>query len=261
VKVLETLRFGVINCPETIQEYISLAQSPHPTERRNVRIWRGQADVAWGIDSGALRRLRIKDPEVTDGSLAYYERQLIERAKHKGFHLFEGRALTDFEVLARLQHHGAATRLLDATRSCLVALYFACEKLPQSVGLVAGFHCWFLGGGEDEPEFRAYEDVVADLTRFHHPQTWEPPVVTPRVAAQHSQFLYSAISSDTRGTLWFDSDPGSFLAIGVTPDFKKLALEALAGAFDIRHQTLFPDISGFCHVNSTTFGLYELSRW
>lgn len=244
-----------------MEEFVSLAQSEHPTEQRNTRMWRGQADIDWGVDSGAVRRLRIRDPDVTDRSLAYYERELIERAKHKGFHLFEGRQLSDLEVLARLQHHGAATRLLDATRSCLVALYFACERLPHTTGLVAGFHCSFLGGGEDDPEFRAYEEVVADLAEFHHPQTWEPPVVTPRVAAQHSQFLYSAVSADPRGTLWLDDDPGSFLAIGASPEFKAVALTSLSRTFDIRHQTLFPDIGGFCHVNSTYFGVYELSRW
>ena len=38
-----------------------------------------------------------------------------------------GRQLSDLEILAELQHFGAATCLIDFSRSALVALWFACQ--------------------------------------------------------------------------------------------------------------------------------------
>lgn len=49
-----------------------------------------------------------------------------------------GRKLTDFELLAKLQHHGAATRLIDVSRNMLVALWFTCSSEPEKTGLLFG---------------------------------------------------------------------------------------------------------------------------
>ena len=39
-----------------------------------------------------------------------------------------GQQLSDLEILAELQHFGAATCLIDFSRSALVALWFACQQ-------------------------------------------------------------------------------------------------------------------------------------
>ncbi len=93
------------------------------------------------------------------------------------------------ELLARLQHHGAATRLLDTSRSALVALYFCCVSNPKKMGLLIGVHTDHLAGCESEPDARKYEEVMNDIKDTDTLFTWEPPVITNRIAAQHSQFL------------------------------------------------------------------------
>ena len=49
------------------------------------------------------------------------------KAKALGHDQKNGQQLSDLEILAELQHFGAATCLIDFSRSALVALWFACQ--------------------------------------------------------------------------------------------------------------------------------------
>ena len=42
----------------------------------------------------------------------------------------------EFEILTQLQHHGGKTNLVDFTTDCLIALFFACDGLPDEDGRV-----------------------------------------------------------------------------------------------------------------------------
>ncbi|MFD3232234.1 FRG domain-containing protein [Rahnella aceris] len=48
--------------------------------------------------------------------------------------------MTDFELLAKFQHHGAVTRLIDVSRNMLVALWFACRSQTDKKGILLGWH-------------------------------------------------------------------------------------------------------------------------
>jgi hypothetical protein len=102
---------------------------------------------------------------------------------------------------------------------------------------------------------------VGDLEAYPHPQTWDAPGVTPRIAAQHSQFLFSAVGSGNTGSLRIAETPKAFLPIAISPMFKQNALAMLSDQFDIRYSTLFPDIYGFGHVHGANYGQYENERW
>ncbi len=96
--------------------------------------YRGQQDYDWPLHSAATRRLikehgqeALDDPDFTQSYIGYHRDVFLDPARTRGFGHERGRRLTDIELLAKLQHFGAATGLLDFTWNPLVALWFVCE--------------------------------------------------------------------------------------------------------------------------------------
>lgn len=95
-------------------------------------IYRGTSDSSYRLEPGLDR---IKDL-VEDSEHALINEFLIRRPD-----AFTG--LTEFGVLAKMQHYGLPTRLLDFTMNPLVALFFACESKFSKNGRVV-CHSTFL---------------------------------------------------------------------------------------------------------------------
>src|SRR5258708_35766515 len=162
--------FGRIAQPESIAELLQLV-AKHAADRRNVYFWRGQPNIDWPIDSTAYRRLCRTQKDITEDGLQRYELYLLNHATHQGYRLEEGRLLSDFELLAKLRHHGAATRLVDFTRSVTAALWLSCSSEPDRDGLLLGIHSDHVGGGENAPEGRNYLDIFEGIKHLEYPQT------------------------------------------------------------------------------------------
>jgi len=262
MEYIDSELFGEIASPNKFSDILQLT-SDHSGDRRNVYMWRGQANMDWPMHSAAYRRLKSEGAHVTELRMRLYERRLIRLAAHQGYDYENGRKLSDLEVLAKLQHHGAATRLMDFSRNLLVALWFACKSEPNNTGLLFGIHTDNIGGYEGELETGTYDEIICqeELKEYSYPQTWQPPVVTKRIASQSAQFVYSAISNDPAGSLTFNKDDSTYLAMAINPSFKKELIELLEGTFDIRQLTLFPDIDGFCFAHNERFGAFDNDRW
>jgi hypothetical protein len=260
MKTVQTSIFGEVQAPDSFLELVSLTRTPLSSDdARIVRMWRGQSNIDWRIDSGSYRKIRLTNPNPKESEVRFYEKRLLERATHRGFRHIDGRQLSDFELLARLQHHGAATRLLDTSRSALVALFFAVSANAETTGALFGFHSDYLGGHEETLNDDSYNDIVGMIEEFDHPQTWQPPIVSHRISAQHSQFLYSKITDGETSSLAIPQK--SLQIIAISPDLKKESQKILSETFDIRYATLFPDIDGFGFDNSTAFDRWASDRW
>ncbi|HIF5672813.1 TPA: FRG domain-containing protein [Vibrio parahaemolyticus] len=256
---IDTDLFGCVPLPNNFAEILEIIRD-HAGDRRNVYLWRGQGDISWAIHSAAYRRLAQRG-EVTESQMQRYEKYLLSRATHQGYRFENGRELSDFELLAKLQHHGAATRLIDCSRNLLIGLWFCCSSEPNETGLLFGLHSDHLGGGESQSEVRQYDDIFKDLEDYEYPQTWQPPVVTKRIAAQGAQFLYSTVSAAPMGSLAIETESDRYVPIAISPDLKQKLLEELEGTFDVRYLTLFPDIDGFGHAHSFRYDQYGTERW
>ena len=94
-------------------------------------MYRGQKCAKWKLQSGAVERI-ISEETVQLQTLIEYHNTLLESVRLRGWNWdSNGRELGDLELLAKLQHHGAATCLLDFTTRFDIALWFACQEVNQ----------------------------------------------------------------------------------------------------------------------------------
>jgi hypothetical protein len=216
--------------------------------------WRGQASIEWGLDPSLVRRYRRHQGSgpgsaLTEPGLRAVERALIERVRAAGL----GSELGELELLARLQHHGAATRLLDCSRNAFVALWFACRWEPAQDGALIGFE---LGENAVHLDTEMLRYGVDDLLEIASGRLlwWQPRSLSPRISAQQAVFVFGQVVDEPWGSIRLGEGGVSLGGTGAIPGaaliFVSASLKQALNAIwepllGFSEEALFPDFDGF----------------
>lgn len=125
---------------ESLEEYINIVLKEFSKRKLNSLyekprvFFRGHNRDDYELLPSLARRITDKD-ELT---FVRFEKEMIQDARlHNPDEFNKGRY--PFSLLARMQHFGLPTRLLDITENALVALYFSCKGMYEHDGKIFCF--------------------------------------------------------------------------------------------------------------------------
>ena len=235
--------------------------------------FRGQEDAKWPLESSAERRLNLKENFSREkdriAQFQQYNAGLIKQCKLKNYDKREQMRLGALELLADLQHHGAATCLIDFTRSALVALWFACKKAnangkvfvvntadqktfsektdtEEPIDEVLAVSNFPPRKAENDPLTQATSATPTDQPNFWY---WKPAHLNERITAQHSLFIFGLPSPEKLG-------PEEII---VESENKEQIRTDLKELHDIWEESLFPDFIGFAYTQRSD-APYDIQR-
>jgi hypothetical protein len=174
-------------------------------------LWRGQANAAWGLEPAIHTRLRHQ-ADLDDDEVNRFTNGLLRAAKAAALNNHEGTNLPDMALLALLQHHGAATPLLDVSLDPLVGLYMATvspnpEDDDEDGVLFAIRRPSLLISAFDSRPFTEVYYWIGDEVALY-----SAPDVSERLRIQRGHFLLGGVSTaDRRVTIPLTCDPGTVM--------------------------------------------------
>lgn len=184
-------------------------------------IFRGAADISWGLVPAALRTAPVKNKRDTPAEQCRYEwalllafvrsvdrlglplpgnvgpddfvsrtRAVIDAVNQDATQIggYDHYPLEMLQVAALAQHHGVPTRLLDWTEDPIVAAHFSCASVDQEGEVVAPerqrFGVWVLRDfGYDSALTDGRVNSSSRLRRINVPRS-----ISPRLALQRATF-------------------------------------------------------------------------
>lgn len=188
-------------------------------------VWRGQAVEDWRLESKAGRA------GLTAAEILALEIEMIEQARRIGAD--NAQHMGDWEILARLRHHGALTRLIDCSTDPFVALWFLCDDTAKlDDGTTAQDHDGLLLALTrdqfkqiDRPYERNYPRA---FEREPTALLYSTPPIDPRIAAQ-------------RGVFVLHTEPHKSID---APESELGPLRSPSGRWTRDHARLFNDVCG-----------------
>lgn len=219
-------------------------------------IYRGQSNARWPLESGAARRIiqsiKVKGNDSTDivyapsDAIHHYHEDLLKKAREKGFGFRDGRPLSDLELLAELQHFGAATCLLDFTTDPLVALYFALGEGSEDARTDGKIFIYPIFGHSFVVDQSFADDEhakkIGEIISRDNPTLWRPIVhgeAERRIIRQSGVFAFNLSDRTPSMETHF-----------ISRNEKESLRKELKEFFGISAQNLFIDLAGFAQNNN-----------
>lgn len=207
-------------------------------------LFRGVSKDSYKIEASAYRRL----PEAQRNNparLLRINQDLIEKTRLLGHDQKNGQRLSDLELLAELQHFGAATCLIDFTRNALVALWMACQQSAtgEANGKVVAVR------SDDSarlatitPKLVTDKDIDyffrADEQKGYLLYQWQPKYQNHRIIAQQSVFVFGRAQVEIEDEcVILKSGKGDMLT----------SLDKVSG---ITEGSIYPDFDGFARLHA-----------
>lgn len=227
--------------------------------------FRGHVSAQWPLVPSLTRRLQLFSPDARLWPLRETRAMRVFRRKAH-IYLADRAALDDdLRCLALMQHHGAATRLLDFTKSPFVAAFFALESATEDVAVFAlnTPALWHRAPDFDlsltrstiDPRNPGNFDKYFLVNRL--PIVWfgEPSEMDSRLVAQSGLFVVPGVLDQPLDAILDGGygGAGDLVTKFVLPlSMREEAMRALY-RMNVTYATLFPDLDGLARSVS-----YEL---
>jgi len=228
IKIMETIN--------TLAQLSELVESKlkDEDEKEKTVIYRGHGATSFLLRPKVGRHL----PPEKSSSNEVNEKLMLELFRRQSVDRVSIANLDDWELLAIAQHHGLPTRLLDWTRSPLVAQYFAvrlecetCDDIGRPLHEDAEIIAWRCGKiNLAKPLPKDGPFALNETIRY------VPRIVTPRLRAQHGVFTVHPKPRD-------EFKPEEYVRIKI-PNNKRKRLKDSLFRHGIHEEVLFPDLDG-----------------
>jgi hypothetical protein len=172
-------------------------------------LWRGQANASFSLEPGMHTRVR-NNSELNDEQVIDFTKGLIKAARGAELDRHEETKLPDMALLALLQHHRAATPLMDVTLDPMVGLYMSVVSPNPDDDKKDGVLFAIRRPTVEISDFdsRSFAEVYTNLGGGGAMYT--APDVSERLRIQRGHFLLGPVSGDDeRVTIPLSLDPAS----------------------------------------------------